>query len=79
MVRAMVEQGNPNSVTDAGVGALCARAAVYAAWLNVKVNASGITDKPKAAALLAWCETQCAEADRLEREIMALVEGKIGS
>ncbi|MDZ4682265.1 MAG: glutamate formimidoyltransferase [Saprospiraceae bacterium] len=78
MVRAMVEQGNPNSVTDAGVGALCARAAVYAAYLNVKVNTSGITDKTKATTLLAWCEAQCAEADRLEREILALVEEKIG-
>ncbi len=78
MVRAMVEQGNPNSVTDAGVGALCARAAVYAAYLNVKVNTSGITDKTKATTLLAWGEAQCAEADRLEREILALVEEKIG-
>jgi len=45
VMRAMAENGNPNSVSDAGVGALCALAAVEGAFLNVKINASGIDDK----------------------------------
>ncbi len=45
VMKAMAEFGNPNSVSDAGVGALCALAAVEGAYLNVKINASGIDDK----------------------------------
>jgi glutamate formiminotransferase/formiminotetrahydrofolate cyclodeaminase len=45
VIRAMAETGNPNSVTDAGVAALCARTAVLGAYLNVKINASGYKDK----------------------------------
>ncbi len=41
IIKAMAETGNPNSISDAGVGALCARSAVYGAYLNVKINASG--------------------------------------
>ncbi len=45
VIEAMVEKGNPNSVTDAGVGALCARTAVIGAFMNVKINAGGLEDK----------------------------------
>ena len=45
IIGAMVELGNPNSVTDAGVGALCVRSAVIGAYLNVKVNGAGFKDK----------------------------------
>lgn len=45
VMKAMAETGNPNSVSDAGVGALCALAGVEGAFLNVKINASGIADK----------------------------------
>jgi glutamate formiminotransferase/formiminotetrahydrofolate cyclodeaminase len=41
----MAEVGNPNSVSDAGVGALCARSAVMGAFMNVRINASGYDDK----------------------------------
>ncbi len=77
LVREMVEQGNPNSVTDAGVGALCARAAVLGAYLNVKVNASGLADKEFVAATLAEAEQLAAEASRLENEILTAVQAKI--
>jgi glutamate formiminotransferase/formiminotetrahydrofolate cyclodeaminase len=40
----MAEKGNPNSVSDAGVGALCARSAVMGAWLNVRINCAGYSD-----------------------------------
>jgi glutamate formiminotransferase/formiminotetrahydrofolate cyclodeaminase len=45
IIQAMAEKGNPNSITDAGVGALCARVAVSGALLNVKINASSYNDK----------------------------------
>jgi glutamate formiminotransferase/formiminotetrahydrofolate cyclodeaminase len=40
----MAEKGNPNSVSDAGVGAIAARGGVYGAYLNVRINAKGIED-----------------------------------
>ncbi len=77
LIRQMVETGNPNSVTDAGVGALCARAAVLGAFLNVKINATGLDDKAYAAKVLAESESMAAAADVAEREILAVVNGKI--
>ena len=53
LIREMVETGNPNSITDGAVGALCARTAVIGAFLNVKVNAAGLTDKDYAARVVA--------------------------
>jgi glutamate formiminotransferase / formiminotetrahydrofolate cyclodeaminase len=41
----MTQKGNPNSLSDAAVGALCARTAVYGAYLNVCINASSLEDK----------------------------------
>ncbi len=52
LCRAMVRNGNPNSITDAAVGALCARAAVHGAWLNVKINARDLKDAAKREAIL---------------------------
>jgi glutamate formiminotransferase/formiminotetrahydrofolate cyclodeaminase len=45
VIKKMVEIGNPNSVTDAGVGALCARTAVIGAFMNVRINAAGLMTK----------------------------------
>lgn len=72
--RAMVTSGNPNSVSDAGVGALAARAAVLGAGLNVKINAAGLKDRATADALTAEATALMAEADRTEREIMKMTE-----
>ena len=74
LCRAMVEQGNPNSVSDAGVGALAARAAVIGAGLNVKINASSLKDKEQAARLIQEAEQLIAAAKQEEAEIIALVE-----
>ena len=75
--KAMAETGNPNSVSDAGVGALAARAAVLGASLNVKINASSLKDKAQAEALVNEANSLMAEADKAEREIMAIVENTI--
>jgi len=65
LAKAMAEKGNPNSVSDAGVGALCARSAIMGAHLNVKINAGGVEDKK-------WMETILAEADKIEKEALRL-------
>ncbi len=53
LLAAMAERGNPASASDAGVGAICARAAVRGAWLNVRTNAGGVKDKVKLEEILA--------------------------
>ena len=77
VVRAMAEEGNPNSVSDAGVGALAARSAVMGACLNVKINAAGLKDRAVADALVREAEEIQALAQQAEKEILAVVESKI--
>lgn len=77
VVRAMAEEGNPNSVSDAGVGALAARSAVMGACLNVKINAAGLKDRAVAEALVNEANEIQALAQQAEREILAIVENKI--
>ncbi len=75
---AMIEKGNPNSVTDAGVGVLCARAAVMGAYLNVKINASSLEDKAFAEEMVSKAQAYVLKAKELETALMAKVEEVIG-
>jgi glutamate formiminotransferase/formiminotetrahydrofolate cyclodeaminase len=77
VAKAMAETGNPNSVTDAGVGALSARTGVRGAFLNVKINASGYNDKAFVDDILAKGAAIETKALALEEEVMAIVEEKI--
>lgn len=77
VIKAMAETGNPNSVTDAGVAALCARSAVIGAFMNVKINASGYKDKDFVAKVIADGDALEKQAIELEAEIIALVNSKI--
>ena len=77
LLRRMAEEGNPNSVSDAGVGALAARSAVLGAQLNVKINASGLKNRNDAARLLAEAEAVAADAIKAEEDILNIVNGKI--
>lgn len=77
VVRAMAKEGNPNSVSDAGVGALAARSAVMGACLNVKINAAGLKDRKAAEELVGEAESIQALAQQAEREILEIVESKI--
>lgn len=73
LIRAMVETGNPNSVSDAGVGALCVRAGVLGAFMNVRINAAGYDDKIFVAEILAKgqaIEEQTIEAETTIRQIV---------
>ena len=76
--RAMVEWGNPASVTDGGVGALAARSAVMGAHLNVKINASSLKDEAFKNEILAKAAAIEAAAIKEEAEILAIVNQKIG-
>ena len=77
ILKAMAETGNPNSVSDAGVGALCARTAVRGAYLNVKINASGVDDKDFTNLFLTQGAEIEQKAEALEKEIIAIVDQKI--
>lgn len=77
LIRNMAENGNPASVTDAGVGALATRAAVRGAFLNVKINAAGLKDREAAERLIARGAEIEKEAAKAEEEILAIVNSKI--
>ncbi|MBQ6688035.1 MAG: glutamate formimidoyltransferase [Bacteroidales bacterium] len=77
IVRAMAMEGNPASVSDAGVGALAARSAVLGAQLNVRINAAGLADREAAERLCAEAAGIAAEAISAEAEILTIVNGKI--
>lgn len=77
LCRAMVMEGNPNSVSDAGVGVLAARAAVLGAGMNVKINAGSLKDRETADALIAEANELIARANAEEAEITKIVETKL--
>ena len=79
VMRAMAENGNTNSVSDAGVGALCALAAVEGAFLNVKINAGGILDQRFKEDLLKKGNEILEKSRNCQREILETVEQKIQS
>ena len=78
VMKTMVEKGNPNSITDAAVGALCARTAVLGAHMNVRINASGFGDKAYLEKILARAMKIEAEAMQIEKEIIEKVNVVIG-
>ena len=77
LINEMVEKGNPNSITDAGVGALAIRSCIRGAFLNVKINASGLHDKGFVDSILAKGEDLELKAATSEEAILKLVNTKI--
>ena len=77
IIKVMAETGNPNSVSDAGVGALCARTAVIGAFLNVKINTGGLKDKEYGEAKIAEGQALVDKSIAAEEEILKIVEGKM--
>lgn len=73
----MVEKGNPNSMTDAAVGALCARTAIIAAELNVRINLVDLKDQAFKAKCISESQQIRMEGEKLEKEILSYTEGKI--
>ena len=83
VIKAMAEAGNPNSVSDAGVGALCARSAVMGAFINVRINAAGYDDASAGSAgfvneIISKGKEIEKNAIALEGEILKVVNEKIG-
>lgn len=77
VIEAMVNDGNPNSITDAGVGALCVRTAVYGAYMNVMINAASIADGDIALELKSKASGLLAKSEAKEKELLAKVEASI--
>ncbi len=78
LLHAMVVSGNPNSVTDAGVGVLCIRAAVMGAFMNVRINATGYQDKAFVTDIIAKGRAIEAQVMAAETSILAILNEKIG-
>lgn len=78
ILEAMVREGNPNSVSDAGVGVLCVRAAVQGAWMNVQINAVDIKDKAALDALLVQARHIAEDTNNRERDVLKAVSEKMG-
>lgn len=79
IVAQMAESGNPNSVSDAGVGALCARTAVLGAGLNVKINCAGYDDAAFVEQTLSEVQQLIARANQREAEVLSTVERVMAS
>lgn len=77
VIRAMVHKGNPNSVSDAGVGIICASSAAKGAWLNVKINCTGFEDRSFAEKALSRGREIVNAMQLAESELLVYVEKKI--
>jgi glutamate formiminotransferase/formiminotetrahydrofolate cyclodeaminase len=78
IIKAMAEIGNPNSVSDAGVGAVCARSAVIGAFMNVRINAAGYDDKVFVEDIVSKGKEIENKTIASEAEILKIVNEKIG-
>ena len=77
LVEAMVEKGNVNSISDAGVGGLCLKTAIYGAYLNVKINCAGFDDEAFVASVTQQADQLLQEAIKKEQNIVKAVEKSI--
>lgn len=77
VIEEMVKEGNPNSVTDAGVGALAVRSCIKGAYLNVCVNTQGLEDKKFGDEIKAKAAELDAQSEQKEKKIIDLVESKL--
>ena len=76
-IKCMTELGNPNSISDAGVAALCIRTAVMGAYLNVKINCKDLNDKIFVSTILKKGKMIVNSTNKIEGEIMELVEKQL--
>jgi glutamate formiminotransferase/formiminotetrahydrofolate cyclodeaminase len=77
LLDAMTKEGNPNSISDAAVGAACALAAVEGGWLNVMINMSGLKNKKAGAAFKKEADEILAKAREEKERIFNTVIAKI--
>lgn len=79
LLKQMADHGNPNSLSDVGVGALCIKTAVRGAWLNVLINAQGLSDKPWAENIVSEARALLAKNHAACDEIILGIEAKLGA
>ena len=77
LLQAVLEEGMQSSISDAGVGALCARTAVVGAYFNVRINAKDIKDRVFAEAILAKSEVIYKKSIAIEKEVMDFIFSKV--
>ncbi|PKO97250.1 MAG: glutamate formimidoyltransferase [Bacteroidetes bacterium HGW-Bacteroidetes-7] len=69
LTEVMVKEGNPNSVSDAGVGAIALRSAVFGAYMNVRINSKDLKDRALADSLVAQAQEIFEKALESEKRI----------
>jgi glutamate formiminotransferase/formiminotetrahydrofolate cyclodeaminase len=76
-IKCMAEVGNPNSISDAGVAALCIRTAVMGAYLNVRINCKDLNDDNYVSDIIQKGKLIVEQTNQIEKEIMLLVEKQL--
>lgn len=77
LIKEMAEKGNPNSISDTGVGALALRSCIKGAFLNVKINASALQDKEFVKTIIAKGEKIESNAEAAEKEILDIIDNSL--
>lgn len=78
LLKFVSEHGNPNAISDAGVGTLCTQTAVKGAYYNIRVNAPGIKDQDFIASMLNRADELMTKVTNESNEILSVVEKKLG-
>lgn len=73
----MAKTGLPASISDAGVGAMCARTAIRGAHLNVRINVKDLDAPEFASDVLHKAKTIERKSEELERDILDLVDKQL--
>ena len=77
VMQAMIKDGLQSSLSDAGVGILCARTAVVGAYFNVRINAKDIKDRVFAEEILTKAKAIYTKTLAIEKEVMDYIDGKM--
>lgn len=73
----MAKTGLPASISDAGVGAMCARTAIRGAHLNVRINVKDLDAPEFVSDVLHKAKTIERKSEELERDILDLVDKQL--
>ncbi len=77
VMQAMVKEGIPSSLSDAGVGVLCARTAVLGAYFNVRINAKDLKDRKFATTIIKKATTIYQKTIQIEKEVIEYIDGEM--
>ena len=77
VMQAMIKDGLPSSLSDAGVGVLCARTAVFGAYFNVRINAKDIKDRDFAETIISKAEKIYLATIKIENDLVTYIDSKM--